>query len=1033
LSLTHTAIHRPVTTAMTFIGIAVLGVMAINQISIDFLPPVQVPELMVQTAYSGSSPEEVEKQISEPIESTLGTVNGVKHLSSISREGLSLVRLGFYWGVNIDYAMLEVREKLDAVRGSLPPGAERPTILRIDPSTESIMTLSITNKNSTTGDPLIKQTELAQLREFGEALVKRRLEQIQGVAQAVVAGGSEREIHVWVDTDKSSSYGLTLQEISAALEHANIHYSGATLKKGVFRYAFRATSELETLRDIGQVTVAGPQGRLIPLSQIADIQEAFAERQGLTRVNGDEAILLFLRKETGANTVALSAEIHKVLAQLASDYPAVDFRVLFNQAEFIKKSIADIEQAIFWGALLAFFVLFLFLRNPRYPLIIGIVTPFSILATIVMMYFSGITFNIISLTGLALGIGMLGDNAIIIVENFSRLREQGKSIREAVLEGSQDLNTTVSAATFTNVAIFLPVIFVRGVTQKLFVDMSLTMTFSLLASLLVAITLVPALLDRFRLGDHLLSSTRVSRTFDLYYASLMKKYLLGLQWCLNHRAKVLLITISATLISGVVAFFIPAEEAPDVDQSRFTIDLTMPKGATLEATAALSLQIEDLLRSLLSVDLVAADVGISSRDDYYALLYADLDRSKIEVRVKPGYSVKQAIAACRTALARIEQQWRAMGATVAFKRRATTFERILQPSEHDIEIKIIGKDLTVAAEIGEHFMRLTRSVPGLSDVQPMLKQNNPQVRLRVDRSRLANFRLDPQLTIKEVDDYSRGSIATYLSDFDRRIPVRVRPLLTKGDDKLNSLLNYQIKKGIPLSEIVHVESTFGYNEIYHDQQNRALLITANAGGRNILAMVDELKTAAAALSLPAGYEIKIGGKIDEIREGTRSLSIILLLSLFLVYMILASEYESVLYPFIILLTSPLSVVGAFIAMFFAGQSYNVMSIVGLVIMLGAIDNDTVIALDLIIDNRRQGMGLHPAIVDGMKKRLRPIIMTTLTTILGVIPMIIGFGTGLELAVALSYPVIGGILASTLVAMYLDPVLYSYFDRFRRRD
>jgi HAE1 family hydrophobic/amphiphilic exporter-1 len=1018
---------------MTFIGIAVLGIVAINQISIDFLPPVQVPELMVQTTYSGSSPEEVEKQISEPIESALGTVNGVKHLSSISREGLSLVRLGFYWGVNIDYAMLEVREKLDAVRGSLPPDAERPTILRIDPSTESIMTFSLTNKNSTASDPLVKQTELAQLREFGEALVKRRLEQIQGVAQAVVAGGSEREIHVWVDTDQTSSNGLTLQEISSALERANIHYSGATLKQGVFRYAFRATSELETISDISQVTVAGPQGRLIPLSQIADIREAFAERQGLTRVNGDEAILLFLRKETGANTVALSADIHKVIEQLSKDYPAVDFRVLFNQAEFIKKSIADIEQAILWGALLAFFVLFLFLRNPRYPLIIGIVTPFSILATIVMMYFSGITFNIISLTGLALGIGMLGDNAIIIVENFSRLREQGKSIREAVLEGSQDLNTTVSAATFTNVAIFLPVIFVRGVTQKLFVDMSLTMTFSLLASLLVAITLVPALLDRFHLGENLLSSTRISRTFDFYYNRLMQKYLRGLQWCLNHRIRVLSITTLFVVLSGIVAFFIPAEEAPDIDQSRFTLELTMPAGATLESTSAMSRQIEERLRTLPAVDLVAADVGISSRDDYYALLYADLNRSKIEVRVKPDHSVKGAIAASRTALAAIEPQWRAIGASLSFKRRATTFERILQPSEHDIEIKIIGKDLTVAAEIGQRFMTLTRSVAGLSDVRPVLKQNSPQIRMRVDRSRLANYRLDPQQTMREVDDYSRGAIATYLSDFDRRIPVRVRPQLTRDEDKLNALLNYQIKKGIPLREIVKVESTLGYDEIYHDQQNRALLITANAGGRNILSVVDELKTAAAKLPLPAGYDIKIGGKIDEIREGTRSLAIILLLSLFLVYMILASEYESILYPFIILLTSPLSVVGALIAMFFAGQSYNVMSIVGLVIMLGAIDNDTVIALDLIIDNRRQGMGLHPAILDGMNKRLRPILMTTLTTILGVIPMIVGFGTGLELAVALSYPVIGGILASTLVAMYLDPVLYSYFDRFRLRD
>jgi hydrophobic/amphiphilic exporter-1 (mainly G- bacteria), HAE1 family len=1029
MSLTQTAVNRPVTVAMLFIGIAVLGLLSLNKISIDFLPAIKTPELMVQTVYTSASPEEIEKQVSEPIESILGTVSGIKHISSISREGLSLVRLKFNWGLNIDYTMLEVREKLDAVRSFLPSEAERPTILRIDPSTESIITVSLSTNKKQHGviDAARQSAELAQLHEFAQILVKRRLEQIQGIAQAVVAGGHEREINVWVNPDKLAAFGLQLQDVSAALERANIQFSGGTLKQGVFRYAFRTLSELETLADIEQVALTTSQNRLIQLRNIAEVQEGFIEQQGLTRVNGREAVLLFIRKEAGANTVQVSEEAHRILHMLALDYPDVSFTVLFDQAEFIRKSISDIEQAIFWGAVLAFLVLFLFLADPRYPLLIGIVTPFSILTTVVMMYFSNITFNIISLTGLALGIGMVGDNAIIIVENFSRLRQSGVSVRDAVLQGARELNVTVSAATLTNVAIFLPVVFVHGVAQKLFLHMSLTMTFSLLASLLVAVTLVPALLDRMPEQKKKIKPSR----FSLLYDSWKEKYLVSLQWCLHHRVAVLALTTALALLAVMAAFFIPAEQAPDIDQSRFTIELIMPRGSALEAVSSTSALVENILLSLPSIAVTAADIGISSREDYFSLLFADLDRSRIEVKVRPGFTVNQAIEDSRAAMQSLQRQLTDMGASLAFKQRATTFARIIQPAENDIEIRIIGKDLSVSAEIARQINARAQSVSGLTDLRLALQQNNPEMRVRLLRDQLAIHHLQAGQVVEEVSGFLRGQVATYISDFDQRTPVRVRPAVVAEMDKKNALLHHSLTGGIPVSEVVRIEDGLGYNEIYHDNHQRAVLLYANAGHRNILGVVDELKQNAAGMVLPAGYEIQVGGKIDEIRDAFSGLLIIIMLSLFLVYMILASEYESILYPLVILMTSPLSVVGAFLFMFLAGQSYNIMSIVGLVIMLGAIDNDTVIALDLIIDNRRQNMGLHEAVLDGMSKRLRPIIMTALTTLLGIIPLLIGFGAGLELAAALSWPVLGGILASTLVAMFVDPVLYTYFDRFHK--
>ena len=943
-----------------------------------------------------------------------------------------------------------------------------------------------------------EEWELAELREFADLLVRRRLEQIDGIAQAVVAGGAEREIQVAADPDRLAANGLGLEELRLALQNANVHYSGGTLKQGVFRYAFRTVSELESLDAIGGVALRTPAGQLVRIADLAQVREGFAERQGLTRLNGEEAILLFVRKEAGANTVAVSDRVQAVLELLRQEYPAIEMQVIFAQAGFIRKSISDIEQAIFWGALLAFLVLFLFLGNPRYPLLIGLVTPFSIMGTLVLMYFAGISFNIISLTGLALGIGMVGDNAIIVVENYSRLREQGLGVRAAVLQGARELNLTVTAATFTNVAIFLPVIFVRGIAQKLFLQMSLTMTFSLLASLLVAITLVPALLVRMesrlvrgrtnqaerephemqhdiRLreqgrpeipdrgdgtpqleillwsdeeslqenqGREKTAGTWPRRTailfgplavlqkqFARFYVRFLERYLCLLRWCLHHRAQVLLITTLISLAAGLSAFFIDARPAPDIDQSRFAFELKMPRGTAFAVTMAVSARIEGLLREIDCTEAVVADIGISTREDYYSLLQADLDRSRIEVKLRPGWSVEAAVAMARRVLEPLQPELDSMGGVLALKRRTTTFERILQPGEEDVEIRVLGKDLAMCARIARELEGQLRRAGGLADLQTVAERGGPELRIQLHQDRLGRYGLEASGVVAEVGAFLRGTTATWLADFDRRVPVRLGVLRREGENPVDRALR-QRHGPVPLSELAQVRMGEGLSEIYHDNQQRAVLLRANTGRLGLLTTVKDIETVAAAMPLPAGYAIRTGGQVEEMADSFRSLLIIILLAFFLVYIILASEYESVLYPLVVLLTTPLALVGAFLAIWAAGQSYNIMSIIGLVIMLGAIDNDTVIAIDLIIANRRSGMELEEAVLEGMRRRLRPIVMSTLTTILGLIPLLIGAGTGLELAAAISYPVGGGLLASTLAAMFVDPVLYTWFDRVK---
>lgn len=1044
---------------MFFLGVALLGIITFTQIGVDFLPTIKIPELLVETDLSGAPAEGIEKSVTRPVEEVVSTVDGVKSVTSLSEDGRSLVTISFYWGTDIDYAMLEVREKLDEVRGLLPRDAGRPTIFRIDPSTESIMTLAVTYPQGKNEDSFVRTSEemsdqgmirLAQLKEFAELVVKRRLEQIAGVAQAAVAGGVQREIRVDVDLQKLSSLGLTIEDVAQALKNANVNLEGGTINQGVFRYSLRTIGEFQSLQNISDVVVrrsgdnsstqqAGSVTAGFPLSTFATVNESFAKREGLTRLDGKEAILIFIKKEANANTLAVSKHVGQVVTQLNEDFPNVNIATIFNQADFIGKSISDIEQAIIFGAFLALLVLFVFLRDPRYPLLIAAVTPLSILATIILMYFSGITFNIISLTGLSLGIGMIGDNAIIVVENFSRLREKGYSVTDAVIEGSKEINLSVAASTFTNVVIFLPVIFVRGLAQKLFLDMGLTMTFSLLASLLIAVTIVPSFLARMkhdREVQPVSSNMKSTGLLPTAYARFMAWYLKFLKFSLGRPGIVIGGTAILTLLSLGTAFLIRTEEAPDIDQSRFVMLVNLPPYASLTATDFAVRQVESVLLKMPEIKAVVSDVGIYSTEDYFEVLNSSVNSAKIECSVKGKYSVKNVIDEVRNSLVHIQPQLSEIGASIMITRPSTTFERILEPRKSDIDIEIIGDNLSGSIAVADTILSKLKSVNYLTDVGLEGEPTAREIWLLVNKTAARSYGMDMTSLTKQISDLVHGVTATYFDRFDEKYAIRVVPGDSSYDrNVLKTVLDYNVGAPsgvvVPVRDLVRVEERNGYSSITHKDQQRAVVIHANVTTSGILGAVNNLKELTSKIALPRETQIKIGGKIDDIRTTFKGLVIIILLAIFLVFVILASEYESILYPFVILTASPLAVVGAFIFMFIFGQTYNLMSIIGIVIMLGAVDNDAVIAVDMMISNRRNGMPLNEAIIEGMRKRFRPIVMTTLTSILGMVPLVLGIGKGLELAEALSYPIIGGLIGSTLFTLFLIPVLYKYFDRLSR--
>lgn len=1047
MSLSSLSTSRPVTVLMFFIGVVMLGIIAFLNLSVDFLPPIKIPKLTVQTSYPNTSPEEVERRVTQPVEAALATVVGAKRISSISRDAQSVVTMEFYWGTDMDFALLEVREKLDQMRGALPREAGRPAILRIDPSTEPVMTIAL-SAASTSGDltpasagsgrgevgytgrggrdwRLDKQSGLMELKETARALVKKRIEQIDGVAQVSVLGGVEREIHVVTDGRKLEALDLSLDQVSQALAQSNVSLPGGSIKKGLFRYPLRTLGEFTSPDDIRSVVVhTTPSGRLVRVSDVAVVRDTIKERTGITRYNGSEVIALHIRKEAGTNTIDVSDRIHEVLNHLRGEYLSLHLSVIADQAEFIAQSIADVQQAIAIGAVLAFVVLFLFLQRVRYPLIIGVTIPVSLLATCIAMYFLNINLNIISLTGLALGIGMLGDNAIIVIENVTRLREKGMPLLDAVLEGSKEINLAVTASTLTNVAIFLPIIFVEGVASQLFVDMGVTMSVSLLVSLFVAVSLVPMLLsrERSRIAGHgnggmlerLVSQVR--RTSE----AALDKYL---AWGLAHRGKVIAATVGLFAAAVAVAFFIRSEPAPDIDQSRFTIQMTFPKGATLEAVSNSMAEMERRLLRLDGVEGVYSAIGTTEETSIWRVGDAALERATMEVRVKQGRLTARVLEEARNVVAALQQG--TSGVEFALRSRGTTFEQILRPEVNDLKIRITGKDPAVVAQIAERFAQQLQAVQGVTDIRTSLQLGTPEYRIEIDRDEAKLHGLSVQSLASFIRQQVQGAEATSLNEFDRKVTIRVR---NTHANNLDAVLEATIG-GAPLRNFVRWHEATSEGEIWRENQQRAQVILANVHERSLGSVVDELEQKAKSVALPAGYAISIGGENEEIRESFRSLLIIILLSIFLVYMILAAQYESVLYPFVILLTSPLAFIGAIGAMALTGQAYNVMSLIGLVIMIGAVDNDAVIVVDVITALRRKGIALNDAIRQGMQQRLRPILMTTATTVLGIIPLFFEFGTGSELVRALTVPIVGGLVASTLFTVVAIPIVYTFIDRW----
>lgn len=1005
MSLTSLCVRRPVATLMAHLTALVLGVISFAQLPVDLLPEIDLPLLSVYTPYPNVPPGEVERRVTEPVERAVAAVPGVERVSSRSVHGASWVAVRFASTTDLDFASLHLRDRLDPLRYELPVTAGRPTVLRADPGSDAVLVIAVT------GADLLSMSQLA------ERVLRRRLEQLDGVAESVVVGMPRREIHVELDPGKLSAFGVSVEEVARALEAENYAAAGGTVRRGSVRHPLRIRGEFRSVEEIGETLLKrDPEGTVVRIADVGSVADAFADAQAAVRHNGRPSVGLLVYKEAGANTVRVTRAVERALEQLRAEFPELSLEVPFAQARFISEAMANVVQALIVGGLLAFLVLFIFLRDPHPPLCAAAAIPLSVAASFGALHVSGVSLNVMSLGGLALGVGMLMDNGIVVLESAFRQRRSGRSAAEAATRGADDVRGAVTAATLTTIAVFLPVVYVRGVAGGLLRDFALAITFSLLVSLAVSLTLLPVLISG-RESARPRSAARSFRGLEREYATFLTRCLERKAWV----AAAVLVALAASLLVGSRLGF---ALLPRVDEGAFRLRLDLPAATPLGETERATAEIEARLLEEPGVEAVFSRMGRTHLEGWMTAMTGGAHSAILDVRLRAGWATDEVLERVRRIVGPMSGPLTITGG------RTTTLGHLLGGAEGDVIVHVRGSDLTAAAAIAEEVRRRLAGQSALSHVRLGVPPAQPEVRIEVDRRRAARYGLEARPVALAAQTVLGGVVATEFVEFDERIHVLVRgPEAARRE--LAAALDLAVA-GVTLRHLLEVRDTSAPVEILREGQQRVVPVYADAVRGNLEDALEAARSALAGLELPAGLTLELGGANQEVRRSFRSLGFALLLAVLLVYVILAAQFESLVHPLTILGSLPLAALGAVLALAISGHRLDVMGGIGLVILVGIAVNNAIVQVDAMNRLRRAGEPVRSAVRRAARLRLRPVLMTATTTLLGLLPMALGRGTGAELRTPLAVAVVGGLVSSTLLTLVVIPVVYESVERLRCR-
>ncbi|PSQ75592.1 MAG: AcrB/AcrD/AcrF family protein [Bacteroidetes bacterium QH_7_62_13] len=1022
MALYDTSIRRPVATAMTFLVVLVVGAVSFYYLPVDLLPEIEYPRVTVATNYPNVGPEEIEQIITDPVANAVSSVPNVERMTSSSEEGESRVRLEFAQGTDLNAASNDVRAALDRIRDDLPVEAEPPSIYKFDPNSQEIVSIAVESRR-----------DLSSLTRLMERNLSKQFEQIPGVGTINVQGGIYRQIRVNIDRDRLKAYDLSAAQVQQAIAQSNVALPGGNVKEGLKDLYVRTQGEYESLDQIRNTVVATVEGTPIRVESVAEVADSYEDLTRIAELNGVPILRLEIQKQSGANTVRVAERVRAEVERVNASRDDVKLTVVGDQSKFISKSINNVQSSAIWGSLLAILVLYLFLRNGSTTFIIALSIPVSIIATFGLLFFNDLTLNQMTFGGLALGVGLIVDNAIVVLENIIRQREEnGLGLREAASVGTREVAGAIVASTLTTSVIFLPLVFARTTTAALFQSLALVVVFAIVCSLMVALTLVPMMASRFltiEAGEGDATSDASKSWFQRAFAKLENRYSSAIRSALSRRGLVFVVT--AALLGGTVALWplVSVELAPQTDASQVDIDLQMAQGTNIAVVTEYLDELEQRVKPMLpeedtenfakQIQPWGAEVEIqlksASEREVNSFALADSIRSEVVGKV-PGADVR-----------------------VSAQSGLWILRRVFSTGggNESLQVELRGYDLDQAQKIAERIKTRLETVEGVAGARSGRREGRPEQNIRFLRDKISSLGLSVEEVARAVQTNLGGSRAASYRTGGEQFPITVR---LRPEDRLSvqDLDNVSIPtpdgQSVPLSTLIERDRGRGPTQIQRINGQRVTYISASLTSDAVLGeVVKRARSELSTLQLPEGFSITFGGQYREQQKAQTDFLIAIIMALVLIYMVMAGQFERFLDPLIVMFSVPLVLVGVLPTLVLTGTTVNIQSVMGFVMLIGIVVNNAIVLVDYInIMRRERGLELFDAVAEAGRLRLRPILMTTLTTVLGLVPLALGIGAGAEIQAALARVVIGGLTASTLITLLLIPAAYVSADLFSRR-
>ena len=1011
MNLARASVKRPVFTSMVTLIVIVLGIMAFSRLLIDLLPSIELPTLTVRTQLEGADPLVMERQVTQIVEEIVATVPGIEEMTSTSYEGNSSVKVTFGWGTSLDNAAVDVQATLQDEISELPDNIVGPRISKFDVDTYPVVILGISSKL----DPV-------ELTEIVENQIRYRFSRIPGVAQVDPWGGFDREVRIELDPDKINALGLPLNDILEAIRDANLDRPAGKIEQGRFEVTLRTPAEFRTLDDIRNTVVARLEGTVVTLDQIASVRDTYSKLSRIIRVNGERGLRVAIRKQPGANTVEVARQVLEVVDEVNRAFPQINIVPVTDQGNFIERSIENVSMSVLFGGSLAVLVLFYFLRSLRSTLVISLAIPISVIATFALLYFGGFTINLMTLGGLALGVGMMVDSSVVVLENiYRRHSEYSEAPARAAVRGTGEVASAVFAGTITTLVIFLPLLFVRGVSGVLFQELAYVIMFSLFCSLLVSLSLVPMLASRF-LGE---GREEKPERHGLLEA-LETGYRDMLQLALRHRPATIVISLALFAGSLLLVPQIGTEFLPPSDEGAVTVTGEMEVGSRLDLMDDQARKLEALVYPEVpeAISSVVSVVPSGTRGSSKATVRINLTLTPATGRQRSNKAIADDLRN------KLDGVIPGMKISTRAPQGQFLLERILSTTE-GVTVEVRGFDLEVLSALAQRVSSAVEGIEGITDVEMSRTKGLPQQEILVNRAKIANL----GLTVRDVTEAIETAIAGSRAGDFRREGNAYQILVQLADAEKRNIqevldLNLRTPAGelVALRNLVEVDAGEGPVTIERKDQQRIVTVTANISGRDLGSVAQDIVTKLDEIPRPEGYDLLVAGDYEEQQKAFRDLVESLVLALLLVYMVLASQYESLRDPLVVMLSVPLAAIGVLLTLFLTGSTFNLQSGIGCIMLGGIVVNNAILLVNQAGQLRAEQMPVMDALLEAGRRRLRPILMTTLTTILALLPLALGIGEGADAQAPLARAVVGGLAASTLITLVLIPVVYSLFHR-----